>query len=149
MDFSTYFFNLSIGKWYRLLQGVSGVQKFNTYFLNGPLIQFNNHFQEKGHSLKALLAVVHKKTVNCIYSGQGCLIEQHSFKIDYFFFRIPFFQHFLIFNILLNNSSFKKLIFERTLIDQTDWTLFMLENICLIVCSKMHLVVSSKKPNLT
>ena len=43
----------------------------------------------------------------------------------------------------------KKLNFERMLIDQTNWTIYTLKNICLIVLSKIYLFICSKNNLLT
>jgi hypothetical protein len=66
-----------------------------------------------------------------------------------FFFRISFFRIFLIIFVLLNKRCFEIFNFERTLIDQTDWTIYKLKT-CPIVRSfeKIYLFVCSK-PNLT
>jgi hypothetical protein len=65
------------------------------------------------------------------------------------FFRNPFLRIFFIFGFLSNKRSFEIINFERTLIDQTDWTIYKLK-ICSFVRSfeKINLFVCSK-PNLT
>ncbi len=73
------------------------------------------------------------------------------------FFSLEFcsFEFFLFCTFFRIRLLSKLSIFERTLIDQTDWTIYKIKNVRLIVLSKIFLFVCSKniknltKPNLT
>jgi hypothetical protein len=64
-----------------------------------------------------------------------------NWKFSFKFRSFEFFLFFLFFKISI---LLKKSIFERTLNDQTDWTIYKFENVCLIVLSKIYLFICLK-----
>jgi hypothetical protein len=67
-----------------------------------------------------------------------------------FFFWIPFFQIFLLFYVLSNKTSFKKIEFWKNVNRSNELNyIYKLKNVCLIVLSKIYLFVCSKNNLLT